>query len=156
MSVVAGAPFVDMPSAVRTSGLPSCSAPKMIALSLYFSLMPSRVDMIAADVAAGAAETAAHCETTALSVHPCSAQKHAANTSLEVKVVSERAIHSSRCVSDHTCAETDTSRLTEVLTPLPDWASVTTGYVSAVDEDNEAKLEVIPESREAQCARRST
>jgi hypothetical protein len=61
MSVVAGTPFVDMPSAVRTSGLPSCSAAKMIALSLYFSLMLSRADEIAADVAAGASETGTHC-----------------------------------------------------------------------------------------------
>jgi hypothetical protein len=90
--VVAGTPFADTPSAVRTSGLPSCSALKMIALSWYFSMMLSRVDAIAADVAAGAAETGAHCETLVLSVHPCSAHKHAANTAFEVLVAPERGI----------------------------------------------------------------
>ena len=78
MSVVAGTPFVEMPSAVRTSGLPSCSAPTMMALSLYFSSMPASADAIAADVAAGAASTGAHPATTASSVHPCTAQKQAA------------------------------------------------------------------------------
>jgi hypothetical protein len=60
MTVVAGTPAVDIPSAVRKIGLPFRSAPKMMALRLSRSLIRERTDDIASVVASGPSDVGAH------------------------------------------------------------------------------------------------
>jgi hypothetical protein len=93
ISVVAGTPRVELPSAVRKIGFPFCSALKMMALRLSRFLMLERMDDIAAVVAFCPSDAGAHATDGALIVAP-DAEAHPAVASTPANAKAETPIGS--------------------------------------------------------------